>query len=87
MLLKMQLKTYLDGTSSGPGVKDLPIDAGGSGLIPWGEGTKSPPAVEQLSSWPQLLSPSAPQLESQCSTMKDTVKILHAETDPRQPNK
>lgn len=41
MLLKMQLKTYLDGTSSGPGVKDLPVIAGDSGSIPGG-GNKEP---------------------------------------------
>lgn len=42
MLLKMQLKTYLDGTSGGPVIKDSPINAGDSGWIP-GEGNKEPP--------------------------------------------
>lgn len=45
----MQLKTYLDGTSGGPVIKDSPTNAGDSGLIP-GEGNRAPAAVEQLSS-------------------------------------
>ena len=53
----------------GPVVKNLPCNVGDSGSIP-GQGTKIPHTLEQLSQCANYLF-QEPQLESQCTAMKD----------------